>query len=286
MRREPALKRPDSIIKPVVGVVAFDNQAGFSGQWNLGSGMADMLVTELLKTEAVTVLERRQLGSVLDELRLQGDVLFRSEGRAESGRLKNAQFLITGSVTDFTITNDTSGWFSTSTIRARGRGSRAIVSLHVRVSDVETGEIIHSLKSQGAASARSIRTTVDYREVSFGGDAFTRTPLGKATETALRSAAREIVLNLPERHFKLAVAESAAGNVILNGGENAGLKIGDILHVRRPGRTVTDPYTGDPLDTVTGPVYGTLKVYQVDRRTAHAHLTDGEAARGDPVERP
>lgn len=271
---------------PVVGVVAFENHSGFSGQWNLGQGMADMLVTELLDTGEVTVLERHQLGSVIDEIRRQGQALFRREGRAEGGRLKNAQFLITGSVTDFTITNDVSGWFSSPSARARGRGSRAVVSLHMRVSDVETGEIIHAVKTQGNAYTRSAGAAVDYRTVSFGGDTFSRTPLGKATESALRDAARDILRNLPERPFDLAVAESSAQHVIVNGGINAGLRAGDILQVRRPGRIITDPFTGDPLETYPGPVYGKLEVYQVNPLTAYAHLVEGNASRGDRVEFP
>lgn len=287
LRKEPSATRNGRArVKSVLGVVAFENQAGFSGQWNLGQGMADMLVTELLDTGEVTVLERHQLGSVIDEIRRQGQALFRSEGRAESGRLKNAQFLVTGSVTDFTITNDASGWFSSPTTRARGRGTRAVVSLHMRVSDVETGEIVHAVKTQGNAYTRSAAAAVDYRTVSFGGDAFAQTPLGRATEAALRDAVREILRNLPERPFELAVAESSAQHVIVNGGTNAGLRAGDILQVRRPGRVITDPFTGDPLETYPGPVYGKLEVYQVNPLTAYAHLLEGNASRGDRVEFP
>jgi len=81
-----ALERP-STVKPVVAIASFNNKAGFSGQWNLGDGMADMLMTRLLDTGEVTVLERQEIGSVIDEIVLQGQKLFRREGAVQVGRL-------------------------------------------------------------------------------------------------------------------------------------------------------------------------------------------------------
>ena len=42
-----------SEVPPVVAVTELDNQANFTGQFNLGHGMADMLVTGLMKTKKV-----------------------------------------------------------------------------------------------------------------------------------------------------------------------------------------------------------------------------------------
>ena len=47
--------------RPVVAVTSFENLANASGRWNLGDGMADLLVTELIDSERVVVLERQNL---------------------------------------------------------------------------------------------------------------------------------------------------------------------------------------------------------------------------------
>ncbi|MDP2991403.1 MAG: hypothetical protein Q8O57_12665, partial [Kiritimatiellota bacterium] len=44
---------PEDAIKPVVAVTTFRNETGFSGQWELGRGVPDLLVAELLQTKRV-----------------------------------------------------------------------------------------------------------------------------------------------------------------------------------------------------------------------------------------
>lgn len=51
----------------------------------------------------------------------------------EKGRLKNAQYLIRGAVTDFTVVGDVSGWFGVQDkATIRGRGERARVALVIQ----------------------------------------------------------------------------------------------------------------------------------------------------------
>ncbi|MBN1269671.1 MAG: hypothetical protein JXB04_08795, partial [Kiritimatiellae bacterium] len=217
--RTPPSRRPFKM-KPVVAVTDFENLAGFSGKWELGEGMADLLVADLLAGKRVTVLERRNLDDVLGEIVRQGKGLFRKEGRVETGRLMNARYIITGSITDFTVTGDASGWFGTKEAAGRIRGSRSRVALSLRVTDVETGEIISSVKADASSSAGWFGAKVSYLGVAFGGDAFFRTPLGKATELAIRKAVRRILRDLPTDYWRPRVAEAGPDYVIVNGGEN------------------------------------------------------------------
>ena len=57
----PAL--PEDLHAPVVAVTSFENRSGFAGQWQLGSGMADLLVSELVHSRNFTVVERQHFGS-------------------------------------------------------------------------------------------------------------------------------------------------------------------------------------------------------------------------------
>lgn len=271
---------PGRKVKPVVAVQNFENRSGFRGKWSLGEGMADLLVAELMDSEKVTVLERQRLDGVLGELALQGKKWFRPEGRVEPGRLINARYLIRGAVTDFTVTGDASGWFGASGVSGRLRGSRARVSLTVQVSDVETGEILSSVRTEGTASAGGFSAGFDYKAVAFGGDAYFRTPLGSATEKALQRAVKQILRELPGQHWQPRVAEAGPDTIIINGGENVRVRIGDVFNVRDAGRDVTDPVTGNVLERIPGPVLGRIEIYDIGPLSSRAHLLEGEARRG------
>ncbi len=277
--------RTDDALKPVVAVVDFENKASFSGQWKLGSGMADLLVNQLVDSERVVVLERQHLGDVVGEIVRQGQDLFREEGRVQRGRLKNAQYLIRGTVTDFTVTGDTSGWFGTEKASIRGRGQRARVSLTVKVSDVASGEVLTSVKTEGTASSWGLGSSINYKGVSFGGDAFFRTPLGKATDGALKRAVKKILHDLPMVAWQPRVAEVLDGMVIVNGGEGVGVRTGDEFVVRGGPRDVTDPVTGNVIDVIPGKVVGRVRVKEVKESASYAEVLEGTAQRGGVLER-
>ena len=267
---------PALLIRPVVAVAEFENQSAFVGQWKLGGGMADLLITELLKTDRVIVLERKHLDDTLNELLRQGKSLFRPEGRVTTGRLKNARYLIRGVITDFTVTGDSSGWFSTSTLRAWLGGSAARVSLNLRITDVETGEVIASVRADGTARSGFLGGSVDYRKLAFGGDAFFQTPLGRATEAAIRDAVRRILDSLPPEYWTPRIAEVLEeGRVLVNGGSNVGLQTGTEFRVRELPRRVTDPLTGDVIDEIPGRSLGRIRIVEVRPASALAVVVEG-----------
>ncbi|MCS6771566.1 MAG: CsgG/HfaB family protein [Kiritimatiellae bacterium] len=277
--------RREEVLKPVVAVTDFENRSGFSGQWNLGSGMADLLVNRLVASDRVIVLERRKLGDVVGELVRQGESFFRSEGRVERGRLKNAEYLIRGVVTDFTVTGDTSGWFGTRDAAIRGRGQEARVALVLTVMEVETGEVISSVRAEGFARAGGWGGDVNYRGIQFGGDAFFRTPLGRATEAALERAVKRIVFDLPRRPWEPRVADLVDGKVVVNGGKNVGVRVGDEYLVRKGPRAITDPVTGNVIDRVPGDVSGRIRIVAIKDFAAYAEVLDGSPKRGDVLEK-
>jgi curli biogenesis system outer membrane secretion channel CsgG len=271
-------------VKTMIAVMDFENKAGFSGKWNLGEGMADLLNAALLESGRFTVLERQYLRDVVDELNLQGSDLFRPEQKVERGRLKNAHYLIRGSVTDFTAVGDASGWFVSPKARASIRSARTRVAVALRVVEVVNGEVVATVKAEADASSGGFGGAVRYQDVAFGGDVFFRTPLGKATEKAIARAVRQIERALPEREWQPRVAAVEGERAWINGGKNAGVKAGRLFLVRGPGRVLTDPVTGNVIDEAAGPVIGQLRVVEVGDTTAQAVIVDGRAARGDVLE--
>jgi curli biogenesis system outer membrane secretion channel CsgG len=280
--------RVGQAVPPVVAVMDFENRASWAGQWNLSGGMADLLVARLMESRKVTVLERQHLKDVLDELARQESDFFRPEGRAQRGRLKNAQYLMRGTINDFTVIEEGSASLWTSFLRIFGYGNRARVALTVKVYDIENGEVLAAIKSDGTVSSGGGGAEITYKRVTFGGDSFFRTPLGKATERALDRAVSKLLDTLPIDYWAPRVAEvldlREGTKVIINGGANAGLKEGDEFFVRDlPGR-VTDPITGNVIERPAGDVLGRLRVTAVLPQSAHAKILQGLASRGHILE--
>jgi len=276
---------PADAIKPVVAVTTFRNETGFSGQWELGRGVPDLLVSELLQTKRVVVVDRQNLPEVVGEINKQGNELFRKEDGVTRGRLKNARYLIRGVITDFTQVGNTTGWFRSSKTEAGIWGARALVMINLTIIDVESGEVLCSVPAEGSAYASFYWAKFNYKDVSFGGDAFFKTPIGAATREAIQQAVREIMRHLPLTTWRARIAEAAATSVIINGGDNFCVQTNTVFNVRESGRTITDPTTGNIIDYIAGNVVGQVRVTQVRPQAAEGTIVSGKAKRGDFLER-
>jgi hypothetical protein len=109
--------------------------------------------------------------------------------------------------------------------------------------------------------------------------------LGKATKKAMATAARILLQDLPDSEWQGRVASGGPDLVIINGGENVRMELGERLLIRGPGGAITDPVTGDVIQRVPGPVIGKLRVESVKPLSSEAVLLEGRAERGDLVER-
>ncbi len=79
-------------------VVYFDNLTGKPEHDAMKKGLADMIITDLIAYDGVTVVERDKLEAVLGELYLQGTGAFDPATRAKVGKLVGARYLISGSM--------------------------------------------------------------------------------------------------------------------------------------------------------------------------------------------
>ncbi len=276
---------PPNAIKPVVAVSLFENETGFAGQWKLGRGIPDLLVAELLATGYVEVVDRQHISAVVNEIKRQGQDLFRKENVVARGRLKNARYLVRGAITDFTQTGSASGWFRTPQVSGGLTGSRAVVMVGITLIDIETGEILKSISAGGTARASGQWAKFDYRGVAFGGEAFFRTPIGVATREAINKAVVEIVQAIPIPTWQPRIADATAELAIINGGANMGVNIGDIFHSRTAGRPIADPETGDIIGHHPGADTGRLQVIRVTPTAAEALVIEGRPLPGHYLEK-
>jgi len=276
-------KDPEAYVKPTVAVMKFENRAPFPLNWSLGEGMAEVLVDRLMATGRYHVVERQELGAVTGELALQQGGSTRAQGKADIGRIKNCQYLIKGTVTDFGHVSTASGAFSAFSWDIFGGSNRAVMGVIVYVVDVESGEIIASETIEESVRAKDVTVQAAYTGIAFGGSTFYRTPLGRATSKVVGRAVKRITTAIADRPWEPQVAEvQANGTVIINGGRDRGVRSGAEFDVIRQGPPILDPATGDVIGTVPGKCVGRVIVHEVHARYATATIVVG---RTDDFER-
>lgn len=268
-------KLPPDKIAPRIAVTTFENRTGFSGQWELGRGMADLLISELVGTGRFEVLERNQLEYLLNEIAMQRNGSFRQEGRTAKGRLKSAQYLIRGTVNDFSQVSGGSLWARTGSFLTGGSAYTARVGLTLTVIDVESGSIIDSVQATGDARAKSAYAEGNYKDVRFGGDMFFKTPLGKATAQAINRGLRSVITKMPPESWRAMVAGISDGQVIINGGANRGVRVGTLYSVCGEALSVTDPQSGDVIAIIPGRTVALVKVTRVLKTAAYGEIVEG-----------
>jgi hypothetical protein len=71
------------------------------------------------------------------------------------------------------------------------------------------------------------------------------------------------------------VADVEGGQIILNVGAKAGLKVGDQLSIERVTKVIKDPTTGEVLRKLTSPI-GIVEVTDVDANSSVCRIVSGE----------
>ena len=248
-------------LKKRVAVFDFEDKSGHSYRWwtgqSVGEGMADMLVTALVKTDNYRIFERAEIESLLKEQSLGMSGIVTAESAAKAGQMLGVEIAIIGSVTEFGHSEGGVGG------RVKGIGvgvksQTATVAVDVRFIDTSTGEILlaESVRKEQSKKGLGLSTP----EFSFDSrNKFDESLVGKATREAIDSLV-ELVDNTSDRVLWQAKIITVSGaTVFINSGNDAGVQNGDIFIIYRKGEELIDPDTGISLGSVDTPI-GKIKV--------------------------
>ena len=185
-------------------------QKWWSGNEDVGAGVADMIVDELVNDGSFRVIERKRLQAILAEQDFSNSE--RADPSAKSvaqiGKALGVKYLIVGSVTKFGTENSSKsvggGGFGGGAFglgRVGKTEGKANVAITARIIDVTTGEIMASAKGE-ATSKRSGYLlggggggggAGGGGGIGFGSSNFTDTILGEATEGAVKQTVTKLV---------------------------------------------------------------------------------------------
>jgi curli biogenesis system outer membrane secretion channel CsgG len=280
--------------KKGIAVMKFTVSAGggsgywHSASWDLGTGMAEMMMTALVESGQFRVLERQEIDGVIGEQDLGDSGRVDPATAAKIGKILGAQYLLYGTVNEFEYSKGgEAGGVRVAGFRVGAGQARAHIGMDVRVVDAVTGEILFSTRSTANASRTGFK--VGYSGSDFGANlgAFQKTPLGEATRKAIDDAAGKLTNQLggeapappaPAWSGQLIVAEGGA--LVIKAGSKDGLKVGDVLTVYRP-KTVT---AGGETLVVGEDKIGKIRLTSVGQAASTAEPVEGQDFKtGDTV---
>jgi curli biogenesis system outer membrane secretion channel CsgG len=274
-------------LKKRLAVVRFENKVMTplpDASWQIGDGLAEMLTSELFKTDRFIMVERTALADIVREQEMGQTGLVRKETVTKVGELLGAQLLVAGAVTTFEAGVSGGGaglGIAGYAVALKSRNAR--VGVDIRLVDAATGQILKSFNADGQAKSLGVGFAGNVQGITFGSDAFFKTPLGQATREAMAKAVHFISSEMEQVLWSGRVVQVQDGKVYVNAGTNTNLKPGATLAAYAKGADLIDPSTGLNLGS-KDTLLGTVTITEVEERfSIGTFIGNGELKRGDLV---
>ena len=198
--------------RPTVALLDFEFgtvQKWWSGNDDIGKGIADLIVDELVNDGSFRVIERKRLDAILAEQNFSNSERADPSAKtiASLGKALGVKYLIVGSVTKFGVEESNKsvgggafggGKFGIGSVgKSQGKANVAITA---RMVDTSTGEILASAKGDGTSKRSGFLLggaggggAGGGGGINFGASDFQDTILGEATEIAVKATVAKLV---------------------------------------------------------------------------------------------
>jgi curli biogenesis system outer membrane secretion channel CsgG len=229
-------------LKKRIAISRFEDRSG-SGYSHLGSGVADMLATALVKSGKFSVIERDELDKILAEQKLGESGLVTAQTAPKVGQLLGAELFVVGAVTECgTKESNIGGGISVFGGGLKTKKARTVVD--IRLINTSTGEIVASESEEGTESTTGV--AVRYEDIDFNNqDSWDDTDIGKATREAVNKTVDLIAKNMENIPWSGKILKvNTDGTVLMKPGSDGNVKPGMVFFVVRKGEEIKDPDTG------------------------------------------
>jgi len=296
--------------RPRVAVMSFDyatvqsaSSAMFGSNIDVGKGISDLLINNLVKDGTYSVIERAALDKLMTEQNFSNSNRADPSSAAQLGKLLGVDYIIIGSITQFgnetkkqNVGGGGGGWGGYGIGGIGHSKSNANVGISARIVNVDTGEIAGVADGAGTSSRSSTSLLggggnwggFGGGNVDFGSSNFQETIIGEATKKAVDQLTAGVVGDAPKLsvraiHVDGLVAAVDGGQIVLNVGKKAGVNVGDQLEVVRVTKEIKDPATGAVIRRLTSSI-GVIKATDVDDASAVCSPVSGSGFQiGDSV---
>jgi curli biogenesis system outer membrane secretion channel CsgG len=279
-------KKGEIGLKKKVIVGTFENKASHSWYHGAppGTGMADMLITALVKSGKFKVYERAALDELLKEKNLSMSDLANPSANV-ANKLSIGDYLVKATITEFGYKEKKIGGSIKKTFIKGGSLTEysGRVGVDLRIIDIGTSEVLYAEEVAESEKSRSIGFSTS--EFSFGdANRFDDHVVGKAT----RKVINKIVDKLAEQSVKtpwsgiLIVADEF---LFIDGGTELGIVSGMQFDVKRYGKEVKHPKTGKVLKVLYDDV-GLVKATEVEDGITTVEAVSGSGFQEGDIVRP
>ena len=229
-------------LKKRVAISRFEDRSG-SGYNHLGSGVADMLATALVKSGKFAVIERQELDKIVEEQKLGESGLVTPQTAPKVGQLLGAELFVVGAITECgTKESNIGGGVSLFGGGLKTKTARVVVD--IRLINTSTGEIIASESEEGSESTTGV--AVRYEDMDFNNqDSWDNTDIGKAAREAIDKTVDLIAKNMEKIPWSGKILKvNDDGTVLMKPGSEGNVTPGMVFFVTRKGEEIKDPDTG------------------------------------------
>ncbi len=234
--------------KKRIAVVKFEDKSG--NTWynhDVGTGMADMLVTALVKSENFTVVERETFDKVMEEQKLGASGFTTAGSAAKIGKILGANVLITGSVTEFGTKDGGGsvgglGGLTGGLVSGVGvKNYTARVAVDIKLIDVSTGQIITAETAFGERSEGKLNfDSWKLPDFKMGSNNFDTSLIGKATRDAINTVVVKVSGATAKTPWKGYILKAEGEDIWITAGTTAGIKTGMKFKVQAQGEEMED----------------------------------------------
>ncbi len=278
-------------------------QHWWSGNWDIGKGIADLIVTNLVKDGTYSVIERKKLDTILQEQNFSNSDRANPTSAAKIGKVLGVNAIVVGTITQFGLEDKKTtlggigahlgSWGAGKVGTKEGKAS---VAIDARLVDVNTGEVLAVASGKGASKRSGLLLGggggggggFGAGGIDMGSSNFQDTILGEATRSAVEDLSAQLIAQASKvEGTKVSVeglvADATGSEIIINVGKGSGVSVGMRLAVERVSREVKDPATGKVLRKVSAPV-GEIEITEADETSAVGKVVSGSGFKvGDIV---
>lgn len=254
--------------KKRVAVFDFDNaavQGGISSPFfatntpDVGKAAANLLITKLVQDGNVTVIERNALDKVIAEQNLTSSDRTDPLTAAKLGKLLGVDAIILGTITHYDYVDKTTGGGS----HFGGFGGASMKTKHditgkvaitARLVSPDTGEVWAAPEGTGEVARKGVKVDMRDNNAASMLRGNTNNPLiAECMDKAIAQLSTKLEQEFPRLPKRSPIIEglvadaSDSGTLVLNVGQQHGLKVGDRVQVLRAGKEIRDPETGKLL---------------------------------------
>jgi curli biogenesis system outer membrane secretion channel CsgG len=246
-----------------------------------GTGMADMLITALIKSGKVRVFERAALNELLDEKELSMSDLANPSASVEQ-KLEIGDILVKATITEFGYKESKTGGSLSRLSGKAGLGTyNGRVAVDMRLIDIGTSEVLWADQVAKEEKSRSLSLSTD--KFSFGDQKrFDDHVVGKATRKVINAVVEKLEEQVENRPWQ-GLLITADEFLFIDGGTELGIQAGMTFEVKRKTKEVKHPKTGKILKVIYETV-GVVKATEVEEGVTTVETVEGSGFKtGDRV---